>query len=353
MKRFLSVVLVVVTLLACCVPSAGAVDTSREYLFALSVDGASQKEVQTGDIITVVFTLYRTDTDADSAMYAMQNEIRYDSDFFSLVEGSAMLSSGITTAEIGLRDNYREFYMNFVSLTGGENWGAKRLVGSFQLQVTGTSGVAKITNEDYLVSTAAGDDGFSAKCQDVTIIVSSECSVKFESNGGTEVPGQTVTYGEKLERPNNPTREGYRFLGWYKDIDLQIPWDFDADTVQGNMTLYAKWRAGNETGVESGENDENGGLWWLLGLGVLGLAGLILILLLVFRGKKTVQFETGCTVVVPNQRVRKGDLADYPEEPKRLGRVFAGWYADEDYQKRWDFEKDTVEENMTLYARWL
>lgn len=353
MKRFLSAVLVICVLLSSAIPAARAVDTSREYLFALSVDGASQKEVQTGDIITVVFTLYRTDTDGESAMYAMQNEIRYDSDFFTLVEGSAMLSSGITTAEIGLRDHYREFYMNFVSLTGGESWSEKRLVGSFQLQVTATSGVSKITNEDYLVSTAAGDDGFTAKCQDVTIIVSSECTVKFESNGGTAVSSQTVTYGEKLERPNNPTRDGYRFLGWYKDIDLQIPWDFDADTVQGNMTLYAKWRAGQEAGTQSGETDENGGLWWLLGLGVLGALALILIVLLVLRGKKTVHFETGCTATVPSQRLQKGALVAYPEEPARLGRVFAGWYADENFQKRWDFDKDTVEDDLTLYARWL
>lgn len=350
MKRFLSVVLVAFTLLFCCVPSVGAVDTSREYFFELSVDGASQKEVQTGDIITVVFTLYRTDTADDSTMYAMQNEIRYDSEFFTLVEGSAMLSSGITTTEIGLRDSYREFYMNFVSLTGGEIWGARRLVGSFQLKVIATSGVSKITNQDYLVSTAAGSESFAAKCQDVTVIVSSECNVKFESNGGTPVPGQTVSYGEKLARPDNPSREGHRFVGWYKDIDLQIPWDFDTDTVQGNMTLYAKWRAGNEPGIEEEGGSGSGGLWWLLGLGLLGL--LLLLLLLLF-GKKTVRFETGCDVTIEDQRVKKGDLAACPKEPVRPGRLFAGWYADEDFQKRWDFEQDTVEGNMTLYARWL
>lgn len=348
MKRFLSVVLVAFALFLGCIPSARAVDNSREYFFELSVDGTSQKEVQTGDIITVVFTLYRTDSDADSAMYAMQNEIRYDSEFFTLVEGSAMLSSGITTTEIGLRDNYREFYMNFVSLTGGEMWNAKRLVGSFQLKVTATSGVSKITNQDYLVSTAAGDERFAATCQDVTIIVSSECNVKFESNGGTFVPAQTVPYGEKLSRPDNPTREGYRFVGWYRDIDLQIPWEFDTDTVQGNMTLYAKWRGANEPGFAD-EETGGSGLWWLLGM---GLAGLILLLLLFF-GKKTVHFETGCDITIREQRVKKGDLVACPREPVRPGRLFAGWYADEDYQKQWDFEKDTVEETMTLYARWL
>ena len=63
----------------------------------------------------------RTARDAYT-MYGMQNEIRYDSNFFQLVEGSALLSNGISTTDIGLRDNYREFYMNFVSLSGGEEW---------------------------------------------------------------------------------------------------------------------------------------------------------------------------------------------------------------------------------------
>lgn len=350
MKKIVSLALALLLLLPC-IPSAGAVDTSREYLFELSVDGSYQKEVQTGDIITVVFTLYRTDTDGESAMYAMQNEIRYDSEFFTLVDGSAMLTGGISTTEIGLRDTHREFYMNFVSFTGGEMWNAKRLVGSFQLEVIATSGVSKITNQDYLVSTEDGSDHFSASCQDVTIIVSTQCNVKFETNGGSEIPDQTASYGDKLTRPEDPTREGYRFEGWYSDIDLQKPWDFENDTVQGNMTLYARWTAEETTPTEPGEED--GGflnLWWLLGLGLLGL---LLLLILLLAGKKTVRFDTGCSARVQDQKVKKGGLVTCPEEPRRLGRVFGGWFTDEARTNRWDFEKDTVENNMTLYAKWL
>lgn len=350
MKRFLSVILAVFVLLLCCAPVARAEDTSRAYFFELSVDGASQKEVRPGDIITVTFTLYRTDTDGDSPMYAMQDEIRYDSEFFTLVEGSAMLSSGITTTEIGLRDNYREFYMNFVSLTGGEDWSAKRLVGSFQLQVVATSGVSKITNQDYLVSTADGKDHFAASCQDVTVIVSTDCTVKFESNGGTEVPDQTVSYGEKLTRPEDPSREGYQFDGWYSDIDLQNPWDFDTDTVQGNMTLYARWTSGETPTEPEPEENGNPNLWWLV---ALGLAALLLLLLLLLAGKKTVHFETGCNAKIPDQKVKKGNPVTRPEDPRRIGRTFAGWYGDEAYTKRWDFENDKVEKDMTLYAKWL
>ena len=35
------------------------------------------------------------------------------------------------------------------------------------------------------------------------------------------------------------------------------------------------------------------------------------------------------------------------------GRTFAGWYYDAEYTERWDFEADKVEDNMTLYAKWI
>lgn len=349
MKRMISCLLVLIVFLSC-FPTAYAADNSREYFFELSVDGSDTKQVQPGDIITVVFNLNRTDSDESSDMYAMQNEIRYDSEFFELVEGSALLSNGITTTDIGLRDNYREFYMNFVSLSGGEKWEARRLIGSFQLKVIAESGVSKITNQDYLVSTADGKDQYKAECQDVTIIVSSECTVTFESNGGTEVPSQTVRYGETVERPENPLREGYHLTGWYSDIDLQIPWDFDTDTVQGNMTLYARWEKGDVV-IPVPDGDEGGsGMWWLLGVGLLAVVLLILFLLL---GGKTVRFETYTGAKIKNQKVKKGGLVGRPVQPTREGRTFAGWYQDEACTKRWDFEADKVEENMVLYAKWI
>ena len=268
MKKVLSCLLAVMLFLTC-IPTAMAVDNARDFFFELSVDGSDKKEVQPGDIIQVDFNLKRSDSGDAYTMYGMQNEIRYDSNFFELVEGSALLSNGISTTDIGLRDNYREFYMNFVSLSGGEEWNAQRLVGSFKLKVIATSGVSKITNQDYLVSTKDGTDEYKASCQDVTIIISTDCTVTFEPNGGTAVPSQTVRYGETVERPDNPTREGYHLVGWYSDIDLQNPWDFDTDTVQGNVTLYARWEKGDAP--ETDTDGTGSGLWWLLGLGLLGL----------------------------------------------------------------------------------
>lgn len=351
MKKVISLILAVMLLLSCAV-TVYATDDSRAFFFELTVDGGNEKKVQPGDIITVVFTLYRSDSDESYDMYAMQNEIRYDSEFFKLVEDSAMLTDGISTTEIGLRDTFREFYMNFVSLSGGESWNAKKLIGSFQLEVVGTSGVTKITNQDYLVSTADGTDSYAATCQDVTIILTTDCTVTFETNGGSEIPDVVAQYGETITRPDNPIRDGYRLVGWYTDIDLKNPWDFDADKVQGNMTLYAKWEQGAPVDETPG-NDGNGGFaWWWLLLALL-LLGLLIFLLIFLLNKKTVKFETNCKMKIQDQKVKKGGYVERPAEPTRNGRIFGGWYYDAEYTERWDFENDKVEDNMTLYAKWI
>lgn len=341
MKKILTVILAGLLLIAFAMP-VFATDTSREYFFELAVDGKDSKQVQKGDIVTVVFTLYRKDSKEDDLMYAMQNEIRYDSKFFKLMEGSELLSNGISTTDIGLRDDYREFYMNFVSLAGGEIWPAEKLVGSIRLEVIAESGVTKITNQDYLVSAKDGKDVYSASCQDVTIILSTDCMVTFETNGGSPMEPMTAIYGETIPKPEPPVRKGYRLEGWYTDIDLQNPWDFETDTVRGNMTLYAKW--------EQGSVSSNGfgiGIWLIVILLLIGL----LLLLIYFR--KKVSFVTDCDMQIPDQKVWKSSAVQRPVEPKRPGRIFAGWYCDEERIRRWDFEEDMVVENMTLYAKWL
>ena len=64
-------------------------------------------------------------------------------------------------------------------------------------------------------------------------------TVKFESNGGTTVGDKTTVDG-KITAPNNPSRDKYNFEGWYQDVDLTIPFDFNS-TITSNITLYAKW----------------------------------------------------------------------------------------------------------------
>ena len=65
--------------------------------------------------------------------------------------------------------------------------------------------------------------------------------ITFDSLGGTVVASQTQMYGELLELPDPPTREGYAFTGWFKDYACYEPWNIDTDTIQSEMTLYAGW----------------------------------------------------------------------------------------------------------------
>ena len=284
MKKVLSIVLVVVMFLLC-VPLTASAENTQSFSFELSVDGSDTKEVQTGDVITVLLRLKRTDSAEAYMMYAMQDEILYDSDFFELIEGSIVLAENITTTDIGLRDNHRAFYMNYLSMSDGEQWAADMLIGSFQLRVVGTSGVTRITNNNYLVSTSDGRESYPCQVNEVTIILSTECIVRFESNGGSEIEEQKVLFGETVVKPEDPTRDGYIFDGWYRDIDKSKSWDFDNDTVSGNMSLYAKW-VQVPGGMSPTEDTDNNGntLDWLI---LLVIVVLLLILTILPKCKVT------------------------------------------------------------------
>lgn len=262
---------------------AETADESMAFSFALMVDGKDTKEVQTGDIITVVLNLKRTDAADAYPMSAMQDEIRYDSTFLELVEDSVILSSGIVSTDIAMVDQYREFYMNYLSMDGGTQWDADMRIGSVQFKVIADSGVTKITSQDYLVSLQDGSGGYPCEANEVTLVISTDCKVSFETNGGSEIADQTVLFGERITRPEDPYREGYQFDGWYSDIHLTNEWNFEEDLVEENMTLYAKWSLSNVgSEVEPGETDSvNGSFsWWILVLLV------IIILIITFLLKK-------------------------------------------------------------------
>jgi uncharacterized repeat protein (TIGR02543 family) len=72
-------------------------------------------------------------------------------------------------------------------------------------------------------------------------------SVTFDSKGGTDVSGITQEYGELLEIPTPPTREGYRFTGWFTDEACLEPWDIEHRTIETDITLYAGWEKLDET----------------------------------------------------------------------------------------------------------
>lgn len=65
-------------------------------------------------------------------------------------------------------------------------------------------------------------------------------SVNFNSNGGTKVKAENVVSGKTVSKPEDPTKEGYTFDGWYQDQELTQPFDF-ATKIKKSVSLYAKW----------------------------------------------------------------------------------------------------------------
>lgn len=68
-------------------------------------------------------------------------------------------------------------------------------------------------------------------------------TVTFDSDGGTVVAEQRVRKGEKIIKPENPTKAStetvdYEFVGWYAE---ETAWDFDKNTVEKDVVLRAKW----------------------------------------------------------------------------------------------------------------
>lgn len=130
-------------------------------------------------------------------------------------------------------------------------------------------------------------------------------------NEGTRTTA-IIDNGVKLTAPAAPTKEGYRFGGWYYDNNGgKAKWDFDTDTVTRAMTLTAKW-------VQT----------------------------------YTVTFETSGGSAVAPVTVDAGSTATKPADPTKSGHNFGGWYKDSTLQTPWDFANGTVTADTTLYAKW-
>lgn len=140
-------------------------------------------------------------------------------------------------------------------------------------------------------------------------------TVTFDANGhGTAPQAITdVTEGSTIGKPADPKAENYVFNGWYKDSLLTDDWDFATDVVTSDITLYASWSQTYTVTFDvngHGEAPQN-------------VTGLI-----------------------------SGSKLNKPNDPVAENFAFVGWYKDSLCSERWDFIRDTVSENTTLYAKW-
>jgi uncharacterized repeat protein (TIGR02543 family) len=93
------------------------------------------------------------------------------------------------------------------------------------------------------------NDTFNINNADVTLYAqwqNGNSEVTFVVNGGTPILPQSVDHNSTITEPLPPSRDGYKFFGWYTDIELTQAYDFQTP-VTSSMTLYAKWQSENAT----------------------------------------------------------------------------------------------------------
>jgi len=140
--------------------------------------------------------------------------------------------------------------------------------------------------------------------------------VKFNTSGGSTIQNQIVKKGEKIEKPTEPIKEGYKFIGWMLDNKI---YDFES-SVSSDIELKAKWEKTNEIDKPITPNEK----------------------------KYTVTFDSKGGSTVKSQTVVEGNKVTKPTEPTRSGYTFAGWTLN---GSNYDFNS-TVTGNITLVAKW-
>ena len=156
-------------------------------------------------------------------------------------------------------------------------------------------------------------------------------TVTFEDGvEGNDVVSSTVSYGEKVVEPDDPTRVGYDFAGWFTDEACTKAYDFAAP-VTDNMTLYAKWTPVVDPDPEPTPDPEPETKTFSVTLND-GLA------------------DTEDQVIT----IAEGETIDSSaiKAPTYDGWTFVGWFTDSDLTQEWDFSTP-VTSDMTLWAGWL
>lgn len=204
---------------------------------------------------------------------------------------------------------YGELDGNFLSIpkTNGDIKTITVSKGALTLQVLAKSGSSILGQAD--ISEQINGD------KEVPVTLSSsfsQCTVTFDSNGGSTVEPLAVISGMEIGSLNRPTKAGFVFEGWYAEAEFITKVD-SAYRVNSNMTLYAKWISSTT--------------------------------------ECTVTFNVNGGSDVAAQTLTAGQTIAVSPVSTKAGFVFSGWYSDSALISAVSFPY-TVTGNCTLYAKW-
>ena len=207
--------------------------------------------------------------------------------------------------------DFKDIYTKNEALTLYPVWNTNKYTIAFD--TNGGSEIAPIT-QDYGTEIIAPDNptrkGYTFKGWDkeipetmpadnITVKAQWEINqytITFDTNGGSEIAPITQDYGTEITAPDNPTRKGYTFKGWDKEIPETMPAE--------NITVKAQWEINQYTITF----DTNGG------------SEITPI---------TQDYETAITA---------------PDKPTRKGYTFKGWDK--------EIPETMPAENITVKAQW-
>ena len=200
----------------------------------------------------------------------------------------------------------------------------------------------------------------------------SDHKIVFDSDGGSVVASQTVKNGERVTKPDDPTRENSIFMEWQLDGKA---YDFNS-SVTKNITLKALWQTYNVFNVKvtleekeytaivrEGEhlNVESLGMPSKEGYRIVLYSDgdveynesnavttdLLLTAKYVEIKKYTVKFDANGGTKVNEIKIAEGETVQEPTTT-RDGYIFDGWYLD---NTKYDFATP-VTKAITLKAKW-
>lgn len=197
--------------------------------------------------------------------------------------------------------------------------------GTLSASVGGDGSLRFTVQSSYTLAndTSGSSDLVTVQIKD--LVPASTWQVKFHMNDGTDAVYSSVPVqgGYGTTRPSDPTREGYKFAGWYTEADSGSPYNFGAP-VTADTNVYAQWTKDGTTPVGSHK--------------VTFLAG---------AADAYIPFPTPATVA---------DGANYTipaTPPTREGYEFKGWSIKSGTATLENGQLTNVTSDVTLEAQWV
>ena len=165
-------------------------------------------------------------------------DISYVTDFLPLRDHYTVTVHD-SYAELSGTGNYLED--DFVTINAGIREGYT--FSGWEFDVTGGMGIINLNSQTSIFRMPAKNVVATANWTPISTIF----VVTFDYNyvGAPDADEVPVANGATVERPDNPVREGYEFLGWFEDAGAEVAFDFDMPIAE-DVTLFAGWQLVSE-----------------------------------------------------------------------------------------------------------